>query len=53
MLRMIAMVPIIMVCALAGTVGMIKGIKKFCPGQFEQFNSIKKEHDKFDDKDIR
>lgn len=35
MLKMIAMVPVIMGCALGGTVGMIKAIKKFCPNRFE------------------
>ncbi len=34
MLVKILMVPAIMVCALAGTVGLMKGIKKFCPEQF-------------------
>ncbi len=29
-------VPVIMGCALAGTAGMIKAIKQFCPGQFEK-----------------
>ena len=36
MLKAILSVPVIMGCALAGTVGMIKAIRKFCPGQFEK-----------------
>ena len=36
MLLQILMVPVIMGCALAGTVGLIKGIKKFCPEQFRE-----------------
>ncbi|MCM1500516.1 MAG: hypothetical protein NC124_18800 [Clostridium sp.] len=31
MLKMIILVPVIMVCALGGTVGLIKLIKKFSP----------------------
>lgn len=42
MLVKILMVPMIMGCALAGTVGLIKGIKKFCP---EQFGAEKKSFD--------
>lgn len=36
MIKMILAVPVIMGCALAGTVGMIKAIKHFCPDQFEE-----------------
>lgn len=43
MLKMIAMVPIIMGCALAGTVGMIKAIKKFCPNRFEATKTVSKD----------
>lgn len=35
MIKLILSVPVIMGCALAGTVGMIKAIKKFCPDQFK------------------
>lgn len=35
MVKMIAMVPVIMGCALAGTVGLIKAIKKFSPDRFD------------------
>ena len=35
MLKMIAMAPVIMGCALWGTVGMINAINKFCPDRFE------------------
>lgn len=38
----ILMVPVIIGCAIAGTVGLIKGIKKFCP---EQFGEEKKSFD--------
>ncbi len=34
MLKAIVSVPVIMGCALAGTVGLIKAIKHFCPEQF-------------------
>ena len=41
MLVKILMVPVIMGCALAGTVGLIKGIKKICPEQFgEETKSV-------------
>lgn len=36
MWKTILSVPVIMGCALAGTVGMIKAIKRFCPDQFEK-----------------
>jgi hypothetical protein len=36
MIKMLFAVPVIMGCALAGTVGMIKAIKHFCPDQFEK-----------------
>ena len=36
MIKMLFAVPVIMGCALAGTVGMIKAIKHFCPDQFEE-----------------
>ena len=36
MIQTILAVPVIMGCALAGTVGMIKAIKHFCPDQFEK-----------------
>ena len=36
MLKTILSVPVIMGCALAGTVGVIKAIKRFCPGQFDE-----------------
>lgn len=36
MLKAILSVPVIMGCALAGTVGMMKAIKHFCPDQFEK-----------------
>lgn len=42
MLIKIFMVPVIMGCALVGTVGLIKGIKRFCP---EQFGKEKKSFD--------
>lgn len=45
MLKTIIMVPVIMGCALAGTVGLIKGINKFFPGQFNQPESAKKNTD--------
>lgn len=35
MLKTILMVPILMGCALVGTVGMIKVIKKVCPDRFD------------------
>ena len=35
-LNTILSVPVIMGCALAGTFGIIKAIKKFCPDQFEK-----------------
>lgn len=35
MMKTILMVPVIMGCALVGTVGMIKAIKKFCPERFD------------------
>lgn len=35
MLKMIFRVPLIMGCALVGTIGMIKAIKKFCPKYFD------------------
>lgn len=43
MLRMIIMVPVTMGCALVGTVGLIKLIKKFCPGQFDQPGSTSRD----------
>ena len=36
MLKTILSVPVIMGCALAGTVGMIKTIQRFYPDQFEK-----------------
>lgn len=36
MLKSILSVPVIMGCALAGTIGMINAIKHFCPDQFEK-----------------
>lgn len=45
MLKMIIMVPVIMGCALAGTVGMIKAIKKFCPDRFEDAKTNSNEED--------
>ena len=43
MLKMIIMVPVTMGCALVGTVGLIKLIKKICPGPFDQSGSTNKE----------
>lgn len=45
MLKTIAMVPVIMGCALVGTVGMIKAIKKFCPDRFEHTKAKSNEED--------
>ena len=42
MIQMLFAVPVIMSCALAGTVGMIKAIQKFFPHQFQN-NSTKEE----------
>lgn len=39
MLKTILSVPVIMGCALAGTVGLIQTIKHFCPHQFEKNES--------------
>ncbi len=36
MLKTILFVPLIMGCALAGTIGMIKAIKRFFPDQFDK-----------------
>lgn len=42
MLKTIISVPVIMACALAGTVGLIKAIGKFCP---EQMNGAYRRYD--------
>lgn len=36
MVKAILSVPVIMGCALVGTIGMIKAIKHFCPDQFKK-----------------
>ena len=36
MWKAILSAPVIMGCALAGTIGMIKAIKRFCPDHFEK-----------------
>lgn len=33
MLKMLVSVPVVMACAVAGTVGLIKAIEKFAPGE--------------------
>lgn len=38
----IFLVPVIMVCALVGTVGLIKVIKKFFPEEFDKNNDFRK-----------
>ena len=43
MLKSIAMVPVIMGCALVGTVGMIKAIQKFSPDRFEDTKTQSKD----------
>lgn len=45
MLKTLAMVPVVMGCALVGTVGMIKAIKKFAPDRFEDTKAQSKEEE--------
>ncbi|MCM1060981.1 MAG: hypothetical protein NC452_11915 [Eubacterium sp.] len=52
MLKTFLLVPTIMTCALAGTVGLIKAIEKISPEQFD-WNKQEQNKDKDEEEDIQ